>query len=100
MTRMQTRRKFPPASFRGVRKREPGISLNNLEVPDRSASRPVRNDAHKTEDPMNIRSNPDTTLPAVTTGPLASSRKIFATPDAAHTLDLTGTGATPPPAPT
>jgi hypothetical protein len=30
--------------------REPGISLNNLEVPDRSASRPVRNDAHKTED--------------------------------------------------
>src|SRR5215211_2797223 len=32
---------------------------------------------------MNIRSNPDTTLPAVTTGPLTSSRKIFATPDAA-----------------
>ncbi len=32
---------------------------------------------------MNIRSNPDTTLPAVTTGPLPSSRKIFATPDAA-----------------
>ena len=31
---------------------------------------------------MNIRSNPDTTLPAVTTGPLPSSRKIFATPDA------------------
>ena len=26
---------------------------------------------------MNIRSNPDTTLPAVTTGPLPSSRKIF-----------------------
>src|SRR5258708_754439 len=32
---------------------------------------------------MNIRSNPDTTLPAVTTGPLASSRKIFVTPDEA-----------------
>ena len=30
---------------------------------------------------MNIRSNPDTTLPAVTTGPLPSSRKIFVTPD-------------------
>ena len=35
---------------------------------------------------MNIRSNPDTTLPAVTTGPLASSRKIFAIPDAAPDL--------------
>jgi phosphomethylpyrimidine synthase len=35
---------------------------------------------------MNIRSNPDTTLPAVTTGPLASSRKIFATPDSAPDL--------------
>src|SRR6187431_2465116 len=32
---------------------------------------------------MNIRSNPDTTLPAVTTGPLPSSRKIFAIPDTA-----------------
>src|SRR3954470_16521660 len=32
---------------------------------------------------MNIRSNPDATLPAVTTGPMTSSRKIFATPDAA-----------------
>src|SRR6266702_2715134 len=32
---------------------------------------------------MNIRSNPDTTLPAVTTGPLPSSRKIFVTPDEA-----------------
>ncbi|HEX7915332.1 phosphomethylpyrimidine synthase ThiC, partial [Rudaea sp.] len=32
---------------------------------------------------MNIRSNPDTTLPAVTTGSLPSSRKIFATPEAA-----------------
>src|SRR5260370_8947420 len=32
---------------------------------------------------MNIRSNPDTTLPAVTTGPLPSSRKIFVTPDQA-----------------
>src|SRR5690348_17438091 len=35
---------------------------------------------------MNIRSNPNTTLPAVTTGPLASSRKIFANPDAAPEL--------------
>src|SRR5580700_9776566 len=35
---------------------------------------------------MNIRSNPDTTLPAVTTGPLPSSRKIFAQPDAAPDL--------------
>ncbi|WP_298256217.1 phosphomethylpyrimidine synthase ThiC [Bradyrhizobium sp.] len=35
---------------------------------------------------MNIRSNPDTTLPAVTTGPLPSSRKIFSTPDAASDL--------------
>src|SRR4029450_9445999 len=35
---------------------------------------------------MNIRSNPNTTLPAVTTGPLTSSRKIFATPDAAPDL--------------
>ena len=32
---------------------------------------------------MNIRSNPDTTLPAVTTGPLPSSRKIFVTPNEA-----------------
>src|SRR5580658_2253030 len=32
---------------------------------------------------MNIRSNPDTTLPAVTTGPLAASRKIFVAPDEA-----------------
>ena len=32
---------------------------------------------------MNIRSNPDTTRPAVTTGPLPSSRKIFVTPDEA-----------------
>src|SRR5260370_28865256 len=32
---------------------------------------------------MNIRSNPATTLPAVTTGPLPSSRKIFVTPDQA-----------------
>ncbi len=32
---------------------------------------------------MNIRSNPDTTIPAVTTGPLPSSRKIFSTPDTA-----------------
>src|SRR5262252_4725693 len=35
---------------------------------------------------MNIRSNPDKTVPAVTTGPLASSRKIFASPDAAPEL--------------
>ena len=35
---------------------------------------------------MNIRSNPDKTLPAVTTGPLPSSRKIFASPDAAPDL--------------
>src|SRR5436853_1282931 len=32
---------------------------------------------------MNIRSNPDATLPAVTTGPLPSSRKICFTPDEA-----------------
>src|SRR5580693_7442707 len=32
---------------------------------------------------MNIRSNPDTTLPAVTTGPLPASRKIFVVPDEA-----------------
>ncbi|MEO6781445.1 MAG: phosphomethylpyrimidine synthase ThiC [Bradyrhizobium sp.] len=35
---------------------------------------------------MNIRSNPDTTLAAVTTGPLAASRKIFVTPDEAPEL--------------
>jgi phosphomethylpyrimidine synthase len=35
---------------------------------------------------MNIRPNPDTTLPAVTTGSLPSSRKIFATPLAAPDL--------------
>ena len=35
---------------------------------------------------MNIRSNPNTTVPAVTTGPLPSSRKIFAAPDAAPDL--------------
>src|ERR1700744_3208680 len=63
---------------------EPEISLNNLEVPDRSASRLIRNDPNKNGGPsMNIRSNPDTTTPAVTTGPLASSRKIFVTPDEA-----------------
>jgi phosphomethylpyrimidine synthase len=37
---------------------------------------------------MNIRSNPDTTLAAVTTGPLAASRKIFATPDEAPDLRI------------
>src|SRR5919201_4080465 len=35
---------------------------------------------------MNIRSNPEKTVPAVTTGPLPSSRKIFASPDAAPDL--------------
>src|SRR5712691_10112700 len=35
---------------------------------------------------MNIRSNPYPTLPAVTTGPLPSSRKIFVAPDAAPDL--------------
>ena len=35
---------------------------------------------------MNIRSNPDTTLPAVTTGGLPSSRKIYVTPDSAPDL--------------
>src|SRR6476660_1185988 len=35
---------------------------------------------------MNIRSNPDTTLPAVTTGGLPSSRKIYSAPDAAPDL--------------
>src|SRR3954453_13730497 len=35
---------------------------------------------------MNIRSNPDATLPAVTTGPLPSSRKIFVAPDEAPDL--------------
>src|ERR1700743_333013 len=35
---------------------------------------------------MNIRPNPDTTLPAVTTGPVPSSRKIFAAPDTAPDL--------------
>ena len=35
---------------------------------------------------MNIHSGPGTTVPAVTTGPLPSSRKIFASPDAAPEL--------------
>src|SRR5438477_10465162 len=35
---------------------------------------------------MNIRSNPATTLPAVTTGPLPASRKIWVTPDEAPDL--------------
>jgi len=35
---------------------------------------------------MNIRSNPETTRPAVTTGALPSSRKIFAVPDSAADL--------------
>src|ERR1700751_4669363 len=35
---------------------------------------------------MNIRPDPDTTVPAVTTGPLPSSRKIFAIPEAAPDL--------------
>src|SRR5579864_4297921 len=38
------------------------------------------------EDHMNIRPDPDTTVPAVTTGPLPSSRKIFAIPAAAPDL--------------
>src|SRR5947209_7691566 len=37
---------------------------------------------------MNIRSNPDTTLPAVTTGPLPSSRKIFVAPDDAPDIGV------------
>ena len=37
---------------------------------------------------MNIRSNPDKTIPAVTTGPLAASKKIFANPDAAPELKV------------
>src|SRR5262249_20188616 len=37
---------------------------------------------------MNIRSNPQQTLPAVTTGPLPSSRKIFANPSAAPDLKV------------
>src|SRR6476659_3487681 len=37
---------------------------------------------------MNIRSNPDKTVPAVTTGPLPSSRKIFASPDAAPDVQV------------
>ena len=35
---------------------------------------------------MNIRSNPDTTLPAVTTGSLPSSRKVYSIPDSAPDL--------------
>ncbi len=35
---------------------------------------------------MNIRSNPDTTLPAVTTGPLPSSRKVYSIPESAPDL--------------
>src|SRR5206468_2683202 len=53
---------------------------------DDSGGRFSLSDANELEQggyPMNIRSNPDTTLPAVTTGPLPSSRKIFAIPDAA-----------------
>src|SRR5215467_11719811 len=37
---------------------------------------------------MNIRSNPDTTMPAVTTGPLTASRKVFASPEAAPELKV------------
>jgi phosphomethylpyrimidine synthase len=51
-----------------------------------------RSDAARTtirrEYPMNIRSNPDTTTPAVTTGPLAASRKVFANPEAAPELKV------------
>src|ERR1700758_2464219 len=37
---------------------------------------------------MNIRSNPHTTTPAVNTGPLPASKKIFANPDAAPDLSV------------
>src|SRR5690242_17343682 len=37
---------------------------------------------------MNIRSNPDKTLPAVTTGPLPVSKKIFSSPDGAPELKV------------
>jgi len=47
MTDERATTKTLSASFRGVRQHEPGISLNDLEVPDRPALRPVRNDAHK-----------------------------------------------------
>lgn len=36
----------PPGVIPGHARREPGISLNNVEVPDRTAMRSVRNDAH------------------------------------------------------
>src|SRR6516164_6532027 len=53
------------------------------------ANRPKpREQRIRTEDIMNIRSNPDRTVPAVTTGPLPSSRKIFASPDAAPDLKV------------
>src|SRR6516225_281209 len=53
------------------------------------ANRPKpREQRIRTEDIMNIRSNPDRTVPAVTTGPLPSSRKIFASPDAAPGLKV------------
>ena len=35
---------------------------------------------------MNIRSNPTTTTPAVSTGPLPASKKIFSNPDTAPDL--------------
>src|ERR1700756_551884 len=37
---------------------------------------------------MNIRSNPDKTIPAVTTGPLPASKKIFSNPEAAPELKV------------
>src|ERR1700758_4526738 len=37
---------------------------------------------------MNIRSNPDKTIPAVTTGPLPASKKIFSNPEAARELKV------------
>jgi phosphomethylpyrimidine synthase len=55
----------------------PGCDINQ---------KPFEFSATHKEDAMNIRPNPDTTLPAVTTGPLPSSRKIFVTPDEAPDL--------------
>ena len=61
------------------RSRRPGARLAPASTRSRlNLTRPLQEDA------MNIRSNPDTTLPAVTTGPLPSSRKIFVTPDEAR----------------
>ena len=37
--------KFSTSVIPGRAQREPGISRNNVEIPDRSASRTVRNDS-------------------------------------------------------